>query len=383
MALDCVALALTPFWQKDELLLVRKTDAIRLCRGGGYQEAPRNSAGIDPVSAAMRDTRRARRFAVEARLTASSLSEVDDRTLVELLRKGVARDDLVVVRRSDSPAAADLPALTKQRRLVRDIEKAVTKLLGYASHKYRLVAGADLRNLPNRESYAIVGRDEALRVLAALTEQANPSVAAYLTQARGLLAQDWRPPATPDGILLLRLLIRPAARRHEDDTPLGKPRPAMAPEPDVAPAPEPDTLSADVNQARQAEAQIDSARRGAPFCAICAQVAQKSLVEEPPPPQAATEGTDMDDVDHAAQADTLIEASQNAVPFCEECARAAQRPAAEPPGPADAPPSDIEVAADDDEGELDVEQAAQADTLIGASAQAVPFCEECARARNA
>jgi hypothetical protein len=44
MDLQCAALALGPFWQEEQLLLVRKIDAVRLCRDGDYQELPRRLA---------------------------------------------------------------------------------------------------------------------------------------------------------------------------------------------------------------------------------------------------------------------------------------------------------------------------------------------------
>ena len=199
--------------------MVRTIDAIRLCRDGGYGELPRNQAEAYLTQAARHDRTFVCDFIQRAGLTSLSLSTLDDLRLFELLRQLVKSADLVVVREGEEATDGDVRSLAEQRRLARAID---TKMLNHEGRKYRLVADVDLRQVPNRDSYEVVSQNDAMRVLEALSKQATPSLASLLGEARDRLTRDWRPPLSPDGLVLLRRaaqLVAPIAHSETALTP--------------------------------------------------------------------------------------------------------------------------------------------------------------------
>lgn len=76
----------------------------------------------------------------------------------------------------------------------------------------------DLAGTPNRDSYEVVSRDEARRVLDGLAQQTGAvgDLAGLLGQANAKLTPDWRPPIQPDGLILLRRNVVQAATKPDD-----------------------------------------------------------------------------------------------------------------------------------------------------------------------
>ena len=59
---------------------------------------------------------------------------------------------------TDNPTA-------EQRRLVRAIDSKSRGHLSFSGRQFRLVAGENLKKLPNRDRYEVVRREEAIRIL--------------------------------------------------------------------------------------------------------------------------------------------------------------------------------------------------------------------------
>jgi hypothetical protein len=211
MATASPELVLTPFPQKERLLVLRATDAMRFCRKDGCQQVPQHQAESCLPEALWRDPMRVRGFLRLASPSSIPVSRLDDLRVFETLRKLVRSGDLVVVRQSEQTEKAAVPSLLQQRKLVRSIESTSRSSLAHEGRKYRLVADMDLRQVPNRDSYEVVNRDEAVRVLHALAQNAEPGLASLLADAGRRLTNDWRPPLTPDGLVLLRRSAAPVA----------------------------------------------------------------------------------------------------------------------------------------------------------------------------
>ena len=216
------ALVLTPSWQNERLLLVRPTDALRLCRDGGYEKVPRHQTAGYLTESALRDRTQVRDFIQRARITSLFLCELDDLRVFALLRKLIQSADLVVVREGAGDTKGEDASLAQQRKLVRAIESRIRPALNHEGRTYRLIADMDLGRLPNRDRYEVASQDEAIRLLDALAKQADPSLAGLLGEVRGRLARDWRPPLSPDGLVLLRRIAQHVAS-------VAKPEPALTP----------------------------------------------------------------------------------------------------------------------------------------------------------
>ena len=211
MAPGYAALVLTPFWQKERQLLVRTTDAVRLCREDGCEELPRHQAEAYLSKTPRFDRTEVCDFIRRARITSFSFPELGDLHLRDLLSKLVKSADLAVVREGVEASKGEAPSLVQQRRLVRAIQTKVHTPLSHEGRRYTLVADVDLRRVPGRDSYEVVSQNEAVRVLDALAKRADPSLASLLGEAQGRLSRDWRPPLSPDGLVLLRKSAQPVA----------------------------------------------------------------------------------------------------------------------------------------------------------------------------
>ena len=190
----------------EQVLLVRATDALRLCREEGCEalSARRASGLLDGF-----DRRRggdARGFA--SRALGTRLTDVDDGQLLALLRNLVKTQQLVAIREGAGDQGTTSDSTAEQRRLVRALESLNGgRRLREAGREYRLVADVDLGRLPDRDRYEVVRRADAEQVLSSLANgsgAAGSSLATLLGQARGLLTNDWRPPLFPAGLVLLR-----------------------------------------------------------------------------------------------------------------------------------------------------------------------------------
>jgi hypothetical protein len=89
---------------------------------------------------------------------------------------------------------------------MRKIEMRIGHQLICAGRRYKLVADADLEELPDRNYYEVVSNREATEVLEALVIQPRTTVEqiSLFVEARKRLTSDWRPPYLPKGLILLR-----------------------------------------------------------------------------------------------------------------------------------------------------------------------------------
>jgi hypothetical protein len=215
MVLDCPHLSLAPYWaDKDDdrrIMLVRSFDALRLCRGGAYQEVSAGRTRWNLQDPTGRLPWGLRSFAIDIGLTSPFRSEYADRELVAMVGERIMRGDLVGLRQGRAAATAEADPTLEQRRLARALESQTRGRLSEGGRQYTLVAGADVPGIPDRNSYEVVRHDEARRVLAALATETGggTELAALLGRAVDKLSPDWRPPLAPNGLVLLRRIQAP------------------------------------------------------------------------------------------------------------------------------------------------------------------------------
>jgi N-acetylmuramoyl-L-alanine amidase len=145
-----------------------------------------------------------RRFVADAQLTREPVSFLREHALRDLIGRAIRDGRLVGVVRSRVPGAAP-EGKVLQRRLVQDIDQRGR--LHLAGRRYRLVADVDWAKLPSRDSYEVVRREDARRVLGELAKLPGTAadLPALLAKASDRLSPDWRPPVSaPDGLVLLR-----------------------------------------------------------------------------------------------------------------------------------------------------------------------------------
>ncbi len=215
MDLDCPHLSLAPYWaDKDDdrrIMLVRSLDALRLCRGGAYQEVSAGRTRWNLQDPTGRLPWGLRRFAIEIGLTSPFRAEYDDQELVAMVGERIMRGDLVGLRQGRAAATAEADPTLEQRRLARAIESQTRGRLSEGGRQYALVAGVDVAGIPDRNSYEVVRHDEARRVLAALATESGgrTELAELFGKAGDKLSPDWRPPLAPNGLVLLRRIPAP------------------------------------------------------------------------------------------------------------------------------------------------------------------------------
>lgn len=206
-SISCESLPLGAPGPGERLVLVRTTDAIRLCREDGYQALPAHRAVDFIERLGRRDMAAARGFVTRARLYSFPLQNLDDASLRALLRAQLRAGELAVLREGEGAAGEDASDV-KQRRLVRRIEAKSQGRLSHAGRQYRLVPDSRLDSLADRDYYEVVSRRDAVGVLSALAGQSSDGdLARLLGEAAGMLTQDWRAPFKPDGLVLLRRII--------------------------------------------------------------------------------------------------------------------------------------------------------------------------------
>jgi hypothetical protein len=204
-----VALVLTPVLRTgDSVLLVPALQAARLARDGDYRALP---AGEALWLLQAMDGRHAsdelRPFVRAAWAGLLPVRELSDAALRELIGRAIRRGDLVAVQKDDGVGGAG-DRTAELRRLAREIARRSRGGLRHAGRTFTLVADVDLQRVPSRNGYEVVGRTDAEKVLDAVAAQAGETseLATLLGQARGNLTPDWRPPQSPDGLVLLRRL---------------------------------------------------------------------------------------------------------------------------------------------------------------------------------
>ena len=198
-------------------MLAARTEASRLRRDEGCEELPLREALWRFEAMMFRPSSEIRQFVVEAHLQGVFLRDVADRHLPDLIRRAIRAGQLVALRKGDGSAEAPSETV-ERRRLVRQIEQQTRGRMGYAGRQYKLVADEDLAGMPGRDSYEVVSRNDALRVLDGLAKQSGPvgDLAGLLGQASTKLTPDWRPPFQPDGLILLRRIVSQAATMPDD-----------------------------------------------------------------------------------------------------------------------------------------------------------------------
>lgn len=211
------SLPLSSPWRGERVVLVRDTDAIRLCREGDYEPLP----GTNPWLALSRRVRTAaaREFAERLRISPVRLSDLDDAGVLALLGTWVRTGKLVVLREDPTGAAGGDDEDRARRKLVREIDAKATRGLAHQGRQYRLVVDNQLDRLSDRQSYEVVSQRDAaaiLGVLAGPNGASGADLSKLLTEAATMLSQDWRPPARPDGLVLLRRIRTVHAIRPDD-----------------------------------------------------------------------------------------------------------------------------------------------------------------------
>jgi hypothetical protein len=126
-----------------------------------------------------------------------------------------------------------------------------------------------LRRMPNRDSYEVVSRKDALVIFEGLARLAAPGLASLLAEAHERLALDWRPPFSPDGLILLKAIVQ---RRYvEMPADASGWRPSTPRKSVFDPSVSPEAEHVEVDQVRQAATFIQASRDGTPFCEECAR----------------------------------------------------------------------------------------------------------------
>lgn len=209
MSIDIPSLVLSSFPQKDKRLLVRAADAVRMCRDGSYEPLPRHESSHALTT---RPPAEAREFIAKAGLLSRTLSDCPDLPLLAELRALIAGGALVAVRECEGKASAATPSLVKQRRVLGALAMAKPEAMLFKGGIYRLLTDADFKRIQDLDDYTVVNRAEAVDVLNGLAESASSARARLFTEAADLLTDDWRPPLSPDGLILLkkRVLMRTA-----------------------------------------------------------------------------------------------------------------------------------------------------------------------------
>lgn len=202
--------------------MVRVTDAIRLCREGGCIEVPPAQAAHALEWLGQRDACRVREFVQRARVLTVPLPELGDNEVLAIVRQLLRSRELVVVQGSDQTKGPADNATVELRRLVRQIEQLFGGGLTFEGRRFRLVADLDLAKLSDRDHYEVVSRADAVRVLGGLAARPSGSVELHtlLRQASGKLSADWRPPFSPEGLVLLRRLVVAQAVNPEIQAPI-------------------------------------------------------------------------------------------------------------------------------------------------------------------
>ncbi len=198
---------------EERTLLVRKVDALALCQHGDFELVQAFDTLSDFDGNARSLLWRLRDFLGRARLWGVDISSLDDERVIHVLRARIGGGELVGIRRTKEALAREGDNVTAaQRRLVRAIDSAA-KGLAYGGRHYKLVVGIDLARTPDRDSYQVVGRDEARSLLESMAGQAAGAggLKDLLPKASEQLSRDWRPPLQPTGLVLLR---REAAPRR-------------------------------------------------------------------------------------------------------------------------------------------------------------------------
>jgi hypothetical protein len=127
----------------------------------------------------------------------------------ELIENSIRGGALVAIKKVDPAVLANRPVdpAVMKLRVIRSIESKTGDKLTEPGRHYRLLRDIDFERFPERNYYHVVRRDEAKQILDALASRPGTSaeLAELFGKARDQLTRDWRPPFSPDGLILLRL----------------------------------------------------------------------------------------------------------------------------------------------------------------------------------
>jgi hypothetical protein len=216
--ISCTALNLTLPWEKERLFLLRTTDALRLCHGGGFEEMSSSRAVESIRRIVRRDMFDVRRFVAQVGICPPGVANFDDARLLALLQAKVQIRELAVVRGAAAGLAGASSRQADQRRVLSRIEALSRPPMSHGGRQYRLVLDVQLAQLADRNNYEVVRHEDAVTILRGLVQEnaAGSDLTGRLTEAIEMLSKDWRPPLSPDGLILLRRLRRSASPRPDD-----------------------------------------------------------------------------------------------------------------------------------------------------------------------
>ena len=221
--LDCPHLSLASYWvdadDRRRIVVVSDIDALRLRRHGEYEAVEPWEAiwQFERLSHSM--AREINNFISRSWVFGSQSRWMRDDELAALVVRGIEWRTFVGLRRARARIATETDPTLDERSLARDIERQTRGRLSEGGRQYRLVAGADVAGMPDRNSYEVVRHDDARGVLAALAQESagQEALARLFDKAIAKLSPDWRPPLAPKGLVLLRKIAaqRVAASSHE------------------------------------------------------------------------------------------------------------------------------------------------------------------------
>lgn len=195
------------------MVLVSRVQSMHMCADGAWAEVSAGRALWQLDVAAREILGELRNWVAQIRASSSPLRDVDDHTLLALVRRAIRQGNVVAL---TGHAASATNATAILRRLVGRIDSETRGRLSYQGQRYRLVADVDLNTVPDRDLYQVVGQVEARSVLDGLAQQ-TAGVAGLLRQASAKLSKDWRAPYDePEGLVLLRRVPAAAGSKDHD-----------------------------------------------------------------------------------------------------------------------------------------------------------------------
>ena len=211
-------LILTPSWAREPVALMPAKAARELRSSDSSDELSVGAARWLFEGRAADDIHSVREFVTRAALGVPSQHRLSDAELRRFIVDRIEAGQLVAVR---SPGPDD--GANSQWRALRELVKNIELLTPgglFRAHgrQYKLLVGVDLARLRDRDQYELASQEEARRILGEISQQndVNRSLVPMLSDARGQISRDWRPPLEPDGLVLLRRKVTNRATRPND-----------------------------------------------------------------------------------------------------------------------------------------------------------------------
>ncbi len=207
---------------KNDFWLVRSSDVFAAEVDGDYERM----VGQDVASAlfaARLDEMQVEDFLLQLFDRDSLFEHSDGLSSPQLrLQQLLATGDVVAVRECDSRSQdRDRQKVREERGLAREIAHVQRSVAITPGRHTLIVSGADYGALTNRDAYKVVARAQAEEMLLDAAGRSDGAARAIFERAAAMLAPDWRPPQTPQGLVLLLDQPRAVASRV--------PEPALTP----------------------------------------------------------------------------------------------------------------------------------------------------------